>query len=129
MEKINFEDIRKGDRIMVRVSGDHYTTEHTFTAHAGPRGSVWWNEDRSAMAFEGGNRDIYLLDRPEPQPTFKVGDKITGSQVKDLPDGAVFDLGGPRYKIGDWVYTMDGKRYATSVYRGEWAASTIVFLP
>ena len=104
MEKINFEDIRVGDRIeahRVYSSGDlsvcRLTVQEKGTHYVASAEFVY-TINTSA--------EYFLVERPKP--TFKVGDTITGAQVADLPDGAVFDLndGGValRYKIDGVVY-------------------------
>ena len=133
MEKINFEDIRVGDRIRVTnreeyANGDFDTETTEFTVI-----------DKTPTYAEGTFHSIYnvwstitLLDRPKP--TLKVGDTITGAQVADLPDGAVFDLNecgaALRYKIDGVVFSAQGyisylETYGESDYRD----IKVVFLP
>ena len=133
MEKINFEDIRVGDRIRVTnreeyANGDFDTETTEFTVI-----------DKTPTYAEGTFHSIYnvwstitLLDRPKP--TFKVGDTITGEQVADLPDGAVFDLNEGRvelrYKIDGQVYSERGSVLSPSNYRTlGYHILKIVFLP
>ena len=133
MEKIDFEDIRVGDRIRVTnreeyANGDFDTETTEFTVI-----------DKTPTYAEGTFHSIYnvwstitLLDRPKP--TFKVGDTITGAQVADLPDGAVFDLndGGValRYKINGVVYSARGSVISLDTYGGTYYRDIkIVFLP
>ena len=119
MEKIDFEDIRVGDRIRVTnreeyANGDFDTETTEFTVI-----------DKTPTYAEGTFHSIYnvwstitLLDRPKP--TFKVGDTITGEQVADLPDGAVFDLNEGRvelrYKIDGYVFSARGPAFAVDMY-------------
>ena len=136
MEKINFEDIRVGDRIRVSdrtvyANKDIDTDTVEFTVI-----------DKTATIAEGTYRDVYdsvspgrtitLLDRPKP--TLKVGDTITGEQVADLPDGAVFDLNDGcvalRYKIDGQVYSARGSVLSPANYRTlGYHILKIVFLP
>ena len=133
MEKIDFEDIRVGDRIRVTnreeyANGDFGTETTEFTVI-----------DKTSTYVEGTFHSIYnvwstitLLDRPKT--TFKVGDTITGKQVTDLPDGAVFDLytgfGYLRYKIDGYVYSARGPAFAVDMYReSDYRDIKIVFLP
>ena len=133
MEKINFEDIRVGDRIRVTnraeyANGDFDTETTEITVI-----------DKTPTYAEGTFHSIYnvwstitLLDRPKP--TFKVGDTITGEQVADLPDGAVFDLNDDsavlRYKIDGEVFSAQGYIYYLDTYReSEYRDIKIVFLP
>ena len=133
MEKINFEDIRVGDRIRVTnraeyANGDFDTETTEITVI-----------DKTPTYAEGTFHSIYnvwstitLLDRPKP--TFKVGDTITGEQVADLPDGAVFDLNecgsDLRYKIDGEVFSAQGYISYLDTYReGEYRDIKVVFLP
>lgn len=133
MEKIDFEDIRVGDRIRVTnreeyENGDFDTETTEFTVI-----------DKTPTYAEGTFHSIYnmwstitLLDRPKT--TFKVGDTITGKQVTDLPDGAVFDLNDGcvalRYKIDGYVYSARGPAFAVDMYReSDYRDIKIVFLP
>ena len=133
MEKIDFEDIRVGDRIRVSdrleyANGDFDTETTEFTVI-----------DKTPTYAEGTFHSIYnvwstitLLDRPKT--TFKVGDTITGEQVTDLPDGAVFDLNecgtDLRYKIDGEVFSAQGYFHSPSTYREtDYRDIKIVFLP
>ena len=133
MEKIDFEDIRVGDRIRVTnreeyANGDFDTETTEFTVI-----------DKTPTYAEGTFHSIYnvwstitLLDRPKP--TFKVGDTITGEQVADLPDGAVFDLNEGavelRYKIDGVVFSARGSSISPANYRTlGYHILKIVFLP
>lgn len=133
MEKIDFEDIRVGDRIRVTnreeyANGDFDTETTEFTVI-----------DKTPTYAEGTFHSIYnvwstitLLDRPKP--TFKVGDTITGEQVADLPDGAVFDLNDGCvalwYKIDGEVFSAQGYFHSPSTYREtDYRDIKIVFLP
>ena len=132
MEKIDFEDIRVGDVVEVRKthdSGDVVTWRGTVTRRSSDR----FETHMFTFARRGRpGRTITLLDRPKP--TFKVGDTITGAQVADLPDGAVFDLytgfGYLRYKINGQVYSERGYFHPPSIYREtDYRDIKIVFLP
>ena len=133
MEKIDFEDIRVGDRIRVTyreeyANGDFDTATTEFTVI-----------DKTPTYAKGTFHSISnvwstitLLDRPKP--TFKVGDTITGEQVADLPDGAVFDLNDGcvalRYKIDGQVYSARGSVLSPANYRTlGYHILKIVFLP
>ena len=91
MEKINFEDIRVGDKIEAHRTysvGDDTTTF---------RGTVKKMDEPYVLTenFTLGNFSLieyFLVERPKP--TLKVGDTITGAQVADLPDGAVYSARG-----------------------------------
>ena len=132
MEKINFEDIRVGDVVEVRKthdSGDVVTWRDTVT-----RRSSYRFETQMFTFDRRGNRsyDYFLIERPKP--TFKVGDTITGEQVADLPDGAVFDLNDGcvalRYKIDGQVYSARGSVLSPANYRTlGYHILKIVFLP
>lgn len=76
--------------------------------------------------------DYFLVERPKT--TFKVGDTITGEQVADLPDGAVFDLNDGyvalRYKIDGQVYSERGVAISLDTYAdADYRDIKIVFLP
>ena len=133
MEKINFEDIRVGDRIRVTnreeyANGDFDTETTEFTVI-----------DKTPTYAEGTFHSIYnvwstitLLDRPKTM--FKVGDTITGEQVADLPDGAVFILNecgtDLRYKIDGEVFSAQGYISYLDTYReSDYRDIKIVFLP
>ena len=133
MEKIDFEDIRVGDRIRVTnreeyANGDIDTNTVEFTVIG-----------KTATIAEGAYIDVYdvwstitLLDRPKT--TFKVGDTITGEQVADLPDGAVFDLNecgtDLRYKIDGEVFSAQGYFHSLDTYgETDYRDIKIVFLP
>ncbi len=130
MEKIDFEDIRVGDvieahrayssgdlsvcRLTVLEKNKHYVTsaDFVYTSNTGA--------------------EYFLAERPET--TFKVGDTITGEQVADLPDGAVFDLNDGcvalRYKIDGYVYYARGPAFAVDMYReSDYRDIKIVLLP
>ena len=130
MEKINFEDIRVGDRIeahrayssrdlsvcrlTVQEKGTHYVASAEFV----------YTSNTSA--------EYFLVERPKP--TFKVGDTITGAQVADLPDGAVFDLNewgtDLRYKIDGEVFSAQGYiSYLDTYGESDYRDLKIVFLP
>ena len=136
MEKINFEDIRAGDRIKVV---DNYESgglvEVTFTVKR-IQHDVLCSAHAKISAVEsapqGASRYWYLVERSKP--TFKVGDTITGEQVADLPDGAVFDLNDGcvalRYKIDGQVYSARGSVLSPANYRTlGYHILKIVFLP
>ena len=136
MEKIEFEDIRAGDRIKVV---DNYESgglvEVTFTVKR-IQHDVLCSAHAKISAVESApqnaSRYWYLVERPKP--TFKVGDTITGEQVADLPDGAVFDLNDGcvalRYKIDGQVYSARGSVLSPANYRTlGYHTLKIVFLP
>lgn len=134
MEKIDFEDIRVGDRIRVTNSeeyanGDFDTETTEFTVI-----------DKTPTYAEGTFHSIYnmwstitlLVERPKT--TFKVGDTITVEQVADLPDGAVVDLytgfGYLWYKIDGYVYYARGPAFAVDTYgESDYRDIKIMFLP
>ena len=136
MEKIDFEDIRVGDLIRVSdrleyANGDSYTDTAEFTV-IGKTKTLAEGTYRDVDDSVSTGRTITLLDRPKP--TFKVGDTITGEQVADLPDGAVFDLNEGavelRYKIDGQVYSERGSIISLATYRdGDYRDIKIVFLP
>ena len=131
MEKIDFEDIRVGDVIEAHRTysvGDDTTTF---------RGTVK-NVDEPYVLTENFTLvnfsliEYFLVERPKP--TFKVGDTITGAQVADLPDGAVFDLNecgtDLRYKIDGEVLSAQGYISYLDTYReNNYRHIKIVFLP
>ena len=133
MEKIDFEDIRVGDRIRVTnreeyANGDFDTETTEITVI-----------DKTPTCADGTFHSIYnvwstitLLDRPKP--TFKVGDTITGEQVADLPDGAVLDLNDGcvdlRYKIDGELFSAQGYiAYLDTLRESDYRDIKIVFLP
>ena len=134
MEKINFGDIRVGDKIKVV---DDYArgnlAELIFTVKRVENGAL----SNSTFSVNRGApprayRYWYLVERPET--TFKVGDTITGAQVADLPDGAVFALNecgaALRYKIDGQVYSERGSVLSPTNYRTlGYHILKIVFLP
>ena len=130
MEKINFEDIRVGDKIeahRIYGSGDLSVCRLTVLE------KTEYVMDSDAFTF-GRSADVeyFLVDRPKPTP--KVGDTITGEQVADLPDGAVFDLNecgtDLRYKIDGEVYSARGSSISPANYRTlGYHILKIVFLP
>ena len=130
MEKINFEDIRVGDVIEVHrthCGGDTSTMRGTVKRVDEP---YVLTEDFTF--FNGLMMEYFLVERPKP--TFKVGDTITGEQVADLPDGAVFDLNecgaSARYKINGEVYSARGSVISLDIYREtDYLDIKIVFLP
>lgn len=136
MKKIDFEDIRVGDKIKVV---DHYesgdSAERAFTVKRIQYGALYSANSTFGVnsgAPYGASRYWYLVDRPKP--TFKVGDTITGEQVADLPDGAVFDLNecgaALRYKIGGEVYAARGSVIPLAIYKeDDYRNIKIVFLP
>ena len=131
MEKINFEDIRVGD--VIEAHRTYSVGDDTATF----RGTVKKVDEPCVLTenFTLGNFSLieyFLVERPKP--TFKVGDTITGEQVADLPDGAVFDLndGGVamRYKIDGQVYSARGSVISLATYReNDYWDIKIVFLP
>lgn len=117
MEKINFEDIRVGDKIEAHRTydgGDSLVYRLTVLK------KTEYVMDSDAFTF-GRSADVeyFLVDRPKP--TLKVGDTITGAQVADLPDGAVFDLNecgtDLRYKIDGEAYAARGSVISLDTYR------------
>ena len=131
MEKINFEDIRVGDVIEAHrtysVGDDTATFRGTVKKVDEP---YVLTENLTLVNFS--LIEYFLVERPKP--TFKVGDTITGEQVADLPDGAVFDLndGGVamRYKIDGQVYSARGSVISLATYReNDYWDIKIVFLP
>ena len=131
MEKINFEDIRVGDVIEAHrtysVGDDTATFRGTVKKVDEP---YVLTENLTLVNFS--LIEYFLVERPKP--TFKVGDTITGAQVADLPDGAVFDLNecgtDLRYKIDGEVFSAQGYISYLDTYReGEYRDIKIVFLP
>ena len=130
MEKIDFEDIRVGDRIeahRIYGSGDlsvcRLTVREKDTHYVASADFVYTSNT---------NAEYFLVDRPKP--TFKVGDTITGEQVADLPDGAVFDLNEGavelRYKIDGVVFSAQGYISYLDTYEAlDYSDLKIVFLP
>ena len=130
MEKINFEDIRVGDHIEAHRTysgGDSSVLRFTVLK------KTEYVTESDAFTF-GRSADVeyFLVERPKA--TFKVGDTITGEQVADLPDGAVFDLytgfGDLRYKINGQVYSERGFVISLDTYgESDYRDIKIVFLP
>ena len=130
MEKIDFEDIRVGDVIEAHraySSGDlsvcRLTVQEKDTHYVASAEFVYTSKTSA---------EYFLVERPKP--TFKVGDKITGEQVADLPDGAVFDLNDGcvalRYKIDGVVYDARGAIISLDTYRAiNYRDIKIVLLP
>ena len=131
MEKIDFEDIRVGDKIEAHRTYSVGDCTTTF------RGTVKKVDEPYVLTenFTLGNFSLieyFLVERPKT--TFKVGDTITGEQVADLPDGAVFDLNecgtDLRYKIDGEVFSAQGYFHSPSTYREtDYRDIKIVFLP
>lgn len=130
MEKIDLEDIRVGDVIEAHRtyrSGDsavHRLTVVEKDTHYMVSAEFVYTSNTVA--------EYFLVERPKA--TFKVGDTITGEQVKDLPDGAVFDLNAGvvelRYKIDGLVYSARGSIISLDTYRAsDYRDIKIVFLP
>lgn len=136
MEKIDFEDIRVGDKIKVV---DNYEggdlVWRNFTVKRIEYGVLYGasaNVGVNSNTPDSASRYWYLVERPKT--TFKVGDTITGEQVTDLPDGAVFDLNecgtDLRYKIDGEVFSAQGYIYYLDTYReSDYRDIKIVFLP
>ena len=132
MEKINFEDILVGDVIEAHraySSGDVVTWRGTVTRRSSDR---FETQMFTFARISNHYHDYFLVERPET--TFKVGDTITGAQVADLPDGAVFDLNecgaALRYKIDGQVYSERGSVLSPTNYRTlGYHILKIVFLP
>ena len=130
MEKIDFEDIRVGDVIeahRTHSGGDtstlRGTVQHVDEPYVLTNNFTFW---------KGSLAEYSLVERPKP--TFKVGDTITGEQVSDLPDGAVFDLNDGcvalRYKIDGYVYSAQGYIAYLDTYEAlDYSDLKIVFLP
>ena len=130
MEKIDFEDIRVGDKIEAhRTYSGGDSSVHRFTVL--DKTEYFVNSDSFTFS-RGEGTEYFLVERPKP--TFKVGDTITGEQVADLPDGAVFDLNecgtDLRYKIDGQVYSARGSIISLATYGDTdgWDLK-IVFLP
>ena len=131
MEKINFEDIRVGD--VIEAHRTYSVGDDTATF----RGTVKKVDEPYVLTenFTLGNFSLieyFLVERPKT--TFKVGDTITGEQVADLPDGAVFALNecgtDLRYKIDGEVFSAQGYFHSPSTYRETgYRDIKIVFLP
>ena len=131
MEKIDFEDIRVGDKIEAHRTYSVGDDTVTF------RGTVKKVDEPYVLTenFTLGNFSLieyFLVERPKT--TFKVGDTITGAQVADLPDGAVFDLNecgtDLRYKIDGEVFSAQGYIYYLDTYEVlDYSDLKIVFLP
>ena len=131
MEKIYFEDIRVGD--VIEAHRTYSVGDDTATM----RGTVKRVDEPYVITenftfFNGPMTEYFLVERPKP--TFKVGDTITGEQVADLPDGAVFDLNewgtDLRYKINGEVYAAQGYITYLDTYReNNYRNIKIVFLP
>ena len=131
MEKIDFEDIRVGD--VIEAHRTYSVGDDTATM----RGTVKRVDEPYVITenftfFNGPMTEYFLVERPKP--TFKVGDTITGEQVADLPDGAVFDLNewgtDLRYKINGEVYAAQGYITYLDIYReGNYRDIKIVLLP
>ena len=130
MEKIDFEDIRVGDVVEAHRthSGGDTSTLRGTVQHVGEPYVLTNN----FTFWKGPLAEYFLVERPKP--TFKVGDTITGEQVADLPDGAVFDLNecgtDLRYKIDGEVFSAQGYFHSPSTYREtDYRDIKIVFLP
>ena len=130
MEKIDFEDIRVGDKIEAhRTYSGGDSSVHRLTVREKDTHYVVGAE---AVFTSNTSAEYFLVERPKP--TFKVGDTITGEQVADLPDGAVFDLNDGcvalRYKIDGQVYSARGSVLSPANYRTlGYHILKIVFLP
>ena len=132
MEKIDFEDILVGDVIEAHraySSGDVVTWRGTVTRRSSDR---FETQMFTFTRSSNHSYDYFLVERPKT--TFKVGDTITGAQVADLPDGAVFDLNecgtDLRYKIDGEVFSAQGYFHSPSTYREtDYRDIKIVFLP
>ena len=130
MEKIDFEDIRVGDKIEAhRTYSGGDSSVHRLTVREKDKHYVVGAE---AVFTSNTSAEYFLVERPKP--TFKVGDTITGEQVADLPDGAVFDLNecgiGLRYKIDGQVYSARGSIISPATYGDiDGLDLKIVFLP
>ena len=130
MEKIDFEDIRVGDKIEAHrtYSGGDSSVHRLTVLEKGK----YYMGGAYFVYISNTSAEYFLVERPKP--TFKVGDTITGAQVADLPDGAVFDLNecgtDLRYKIDGEVFSAQGYISYLDTYReGEYRDIKIVFLP
>lgn len=131
MQTIKFDDIRVGDVIEVRAT--YYSGDAVSWQGAVTRRTPDSLETQMFPFARSNNRYKYFLVE-RPKPTFKVGDTITGDQVKDLPDGAVFNLRPGRvdlrYKIYGYVYTAQGSVIPIDAYTAsDYCDIKIVFLP
>ena len=130
MEKIDFEDIRVSDKIEAhRTYSGGDSSVHRLTVREKDTHYVVGAE---AVFTSNTSAEYFLVERPKP--TFKVGDTITGEQVADLPDGAVFDLNecgtDLRYKIDGEVFSAQGYISYLDTYEAlDYSALKIVFLP
>lgn len=130
MEKIDFEDIRVSDKIEAhRTYSGGDSSVHRLTVREKDTHYVVGAE---AVFTSNTSAEYFLVERPKP--TFKVGDTITGEQVADLPDGAVFDLNDGCvalwYKIDGEVFSAQGYFHSPSTYREtDYRDIKIVFLP
>ena len=130
MEKIDFEDIRVSDKIEAhRTYSGGDSSVHRLTVREKDTHYVGGAE---AVFTSNTSAEYFLVERPKP--TFKVGDTITGEQVADLPDGAVFDLNDGCvalwYKIDGEVFSAQGYFHSPSTYREtDYRDIKIVFLP
>ena len=130
MEKIDFEDIRVGDKIEAhRIYGSGDSTVNRLTV----RDKVTHYMASAEFVYTSNtNAEYFLVERPKT--TFKVGDTITGEQVADLPNGAVFDLNEGavelRYKIDGEVFSAQGYSISPANYsENDYQDIKIVFLP
>ena len=130
MEKIDFEDIRVGDKIEAhRIYGSGDSTVNRLTV----RDKVTHYMASAEFVYTSNtNAEYFLVERPKT--TFKVGDTITGEQVADLPNGAVFDLNEGavelRYKIDGEVFSAQGYiSYLETYSENDYQDIKIVFLP
>lgn len=130
MEKINFEDIRVGDVIEAhRTYSGGDSSVYRLTVR---EKDAYYMSSAALVYTNNTNTEYFLVERPKP--TFKVGDTITGAQVADLPDGAVFDLRDMgttlRYKIDGEVYSARGSFISVDTYTvADYCDIKIVFLP
>ena len=130
MEKINFEDIRVGDKIEEHRTYDGGDSlVHRLTVLEKGK---YYMEGADFVYTSNTSAEYFLVERPKP--TFKVGDTITSAQVADLPDGAVFDLNewgtDLRYKIDGEVFSAQGYISYLDTYEApDYSDLKIVFLP
>ena len=130
MEKINFEDIRVGDKIEEHRTYDGGDSlVHRLTVLEKGKYSM---AGADFVYTSNTSAEYFLVDRPKP--TLKVGDTITGEQVADLPDGAVFDLNecgtDLRYKIDGEVFSARGSVISLDTYNeNDYRDIKVVFLP
>ena len=130
MEKINFEDIRVGDVVEVHrtYSSGNLSVQRFTVVEKGK----YYVAGVEFVYTSNTDAEYFLVERPNA--TLKVGDTITGEQVADLPDGAVFALNECgavlRYKIDGQVYSARGSVIFLATYREkDYRDIRVVLLP